>query len=190
MKNRSLYAVLTRFGIVGAVLTAVLLIGSVASAQGVNSDAHEYAENSDVAMVPVGTYSAVDPEGEGVEYGVNDEDNFEISEEGVLSFKESPDFEAQDEYKVTVTANDSDLIKVTITITNMEEGAVVTVAPPRPQIGNPVTASVEDEDGDAKDQMWSWERSSDMMEWTPIDDATQSSYTRRARTTRCTCARR
>ena len=177
MKNRSLYAVLTRFGIVGAVLTAVLLIGSVASAQGVNSDAHEYAENSDVAMVPVGTYSAVDPEGEGVEYGVNDEDNFEISEEGVLSFKESPDFEAQDEYKVTVTANDADLLEVTITITNMEEDAVVTVAPPRPQIGNPVMASVEDEDGDAKDQMWSWERSPDMMEWTPIDDATQSSYT-------------
>ena len=76
-----------------------------------------------------------------------------------------------------VTANDADLIEVTITITNMEEGAVVTVVPPRPQIGNPVTASVKDEDGDADDQMWSWARSPDMMEWTPIDDATQSSYT-------------
>ena len=65
----------------------------------------------------------------------------------------SPDFEKRsDEYKVTVTANDADLIEVTITITNMEEDAVVTVAPPRPQIGNPVTASVKDEDGDEDDR--------------------------------------
>ena len=91
----------------------------------------DYAENDDVA---VGTYSAVDPEGEEVKYGVNDEDNFAITEDGgVLTFVKSPDFETAKEHKVTVTANDADLIEVTITITNMEEGAVVTVVPPRPQ---------------------------------------------------------
>ena len=73
---------------------------------------------------------------------------------------------------MTVTANDAVLIEVTITITNVEEGATVTVVPPRPQIGNAVTASVEDEDGGEDDHMWTWARSPDMMEWTPIDDAT------------------
>ena len=177
MKNRSLYSVLTRFGIVGAVLTAVLLIGSVASAQGVNSDAHEYAEND---TVPVGTYSAVDPEGKDVKYGVSNEDDFAITEDGgVLTFNDPPDYETTPDHKytVTVTANDADLIEVTITITNMEEGAVVTVEPPRPQIGKAVTASVKDEDGGEDDEMWTWARSSDMMEWTPIDDATSFSYT-------------
>ncbi len=176
MKNRSLYAVLTRFGIVGAVLTAVLLIGSVASAQDVNSKAHEYAENTDIT-VPIGTYSAVDPEGEGVEYGVSNKDDFEISEEGVLSFKESPDFEKKGEYIVDVLANEEKLIEVTITITNMEEGATVTVGPPQPQVGRLADAEVEDKDGGETDQMWSWARSSDMMAWTPIEGADNAIYT-------------
>ena len=38
-------------------------------------------------------------------------------------------------------------------------------------------ASVEDEDGEEMDEMWTWARSSDMMEWTAIDEATSSSYT-------------
>ena len=176
MKNRSLYAVLTRFGIIGAVLTAVLFIGSVASAQGVNSTAHEYAENTDIA-VPIGTYSAVDPEGEGVEYGVSDEDNFAISQEGVLSFKESPDFEDTPSYDVNVTANDAVLVEVTITITNMEEGATVTVGPPQPQVGRLADAEVEDMDGGETDQMWSWQRSADMTDWEEIAGADSAIYT-------------
>ena len=175
MKNRSLYAVLTRFGIIGAVLTAVLLIGSVASAQGVNSEAHEYAENTDIA-VPIGTYSAVDPEGEGVEYGVSDEDNFAISADGVLTFKESPDFEAKDEYMVDVLANEEKLIGVTITITNMEEGATVTVSPPRPQVGKMASAELEDMDGGEDDLMWQWSRCSDMTTCADIDGATDATY--------------
>ena len=136
MKNKSLYAVLTRFGIIGAVLTAVLLIGSVASAQGVNSDAHEYAENTDIT-VPIGTYSAVDPEGEGVDYGVSDDDNFAISAEGVLTFKKSPNFEDTPSYPVNVTANDAVLVEVTITILNVQEPGTVTLGQPQPEVGIP-----------------------------------------------------
>ena len=37
---------------------------------------------------------AVDPEGEAVKYGVDDEDNFAITEDGgVLTFNDPPDFE-------------------------------------------------------------------------------------------------
>ena len=97
-------------------------------------------------------------------------DNFAITEDGgVLTFKKSPDFEDKDSYTVTVTANDGDLETVTITITNVEEGAAVTVGPPQPQVGRMAMASVEDMDGGEMDEMWTWARSSDMMEWTPID---------------------
>ena len=182
MKNRSLYAVLTRFGIIGAVLTAVLLIGSVASAQGVNSDAHEYAENTEIT-VPLGTYSAVDPEGEGVEYGVSDEDNFAISEDGVLTFKSSPDFEDTPSYMVNVTANEAVLVEVTITITNVQEDGSVELDQPQPEVGVLVMASVEDDDFGKDDEnrpaviMWQWARSSDMVTWEDIEDAESKGYT-------------
>ena len=175
MKNRSLYSVLTRFGIVAAVLATLLVIAPAATAQqAINPAEVTYAENDDVA---VGIYSAVDPEGEGVVYGVSDEDKFAITEDGVLSFNDPPDFETQDKYTVDVLANEEMLIGVTITITNMEEGATVTVGPPQPQVGRMADAEVEDMDGGVTDQMWSWARSSDMMEWTPIEGADNFIYT-------------
>ena len=140
-----------------------------------NAKEVDYAENDDVA---VGTYLAVDPEGEDVTYGVSDDDNFAITEDGgVLTFVKPPDFETMSEYKVTVTANDADLIEVTITITNMEEGAEVTVEPPQPQVGRAAKASVEDMDGGEMDEMWQWSRSADMMEWEDIDGAVMADYT-------------
>ena len=92
------------------------------------------------------------PRAKTVKYGVSDDDIFAITEDGgVLTFNESARLRGDmKEHKVTVTANDAVLIEVTITITNVEEGATVTVVPPRPQIGNAVTASVEDEDGEAR----------------------------------------
>ena len=92
MKNRSLYSVLTRFGIVGAVLAALLVIAPAATAQQtINPKEVDYAEND---TVPVGTYLAVDPEGEAVKYGVSDGDTFAITEDGgVLTFVKPPDFE-------------------------------------------------------------------------------------------------
>ena len=175
MKTRSSYAVLTRFGIIAAVLATLLLIAPAASAQqALNPAEVTYAENDTVA---VGTYLAVDPEGEAVTYSVSDEKTFAITEDGgVLTFNSPPDFEKMEEHKVDVMANDSFLIKVTITITNMEEGATVTVGPPRPQVGRMADASVEDMDGGETDQMWTWQRSADMTDWEEIEGADAAIY--------------
>ena len=175
MKNRSLYSVLTRFGIVAAVLATLLVIAPAATAQqAINPMEVDYAENDDVA---VATYLAVDPEGEAVKYGVSDKDTFAITEDGgVLTFNDPPDFEKSKEHKVTVTANDADLIEVTITITNMEEGATVTVSPPRPQVGSMASAELEDMDGGEDDLMWQWSRCSDMTTCATIDGATDATY--------------
>ena len=90
MKNRSLYSVLTRFGIIGAVLAALLLVVPVASA----ADAMvEYAENDDA---PVARFNATDEDGDAIEWDVGGDDGgkFAIDDDGVLSFKDSPDFES------------------------------------------------------------------------------------------------
>ena len=175
MFNRPLNAVLTRLAIVAAVLATLMLLAPAASAQQVvNLMEVTYAEND---TVPVGTYLAVDPEGEAVTYSVSDEETFAITEDGgVLTFNSPPDFEDMEEHKVYVLGNDAMLLEVTITITNMEEGATVTVGPPRPQVGRMADASVEDMDGGETDQMWTWQRSADMTDWEEIEGADAAIY--------------
>ena len=98
MKNRSLYAVLTRFGIVAAVLTALLVIAPAAAQEadmgpcdekGTTCSIDENAEDLVIA-----TYSASDPEGQGITWSVEGVDNTSFSiEGGVLAFKSAPDYE-------------------------------------------------------------------------------------------------
>ena len=91
----------------------------------------DYAENG---TDPVGTYMADDPDaGDSVTWTLSGADaaSFSISEDGMLSFAASPDFEAPADadmdnvYTVTVTATDSgeatDAIDVTVTVTNVNE---------------------------------------------------------------------
>ena len=98
MKNRSLYAVLTRFGIVAAVLTALLVIAPAAAQEeaemGPCNDMGTvctYAENGED---PVAVYSSADPEGAGITWTTGGPDGSLFSiEGGVLRFKSSPDYE-------------------------------------------------------------------------------------------------
>ncbi len=101
MKNRSLYAVLTRFGIVAAVLTALLVIAPAATAQeadpppctmvGSKTVTCSYDEDGTDA---VADFSAMDPEGEGIAWAAKGADvlDFDVTG-GVLTFKASPNFE-------------------------------------------------------------------------------------------------
>ena len=74
----------------------------------------DYAEN---ATATVATYSATDPDGDGVTWSVagTDAARFSISEEGTLTFRSSPDYEAPNDantdnvYEVTVRASDGEL---------------------------------------------------------------------------------
>ena len=132
-----------------AVLTAGLLFllpGGLLQAQ--DSTTIEYPENG---KDPVATLTATDPEMDTVMWSVGgtDTEDFDISEDGVLTFdvggdggtpdvSVSPDFEdagdsdSDNTYVVTVTATDSrdsdltDMFTVTVKVTNVDETGKVT----------------------------------------------------------------
>ena len=80
---------------------------------------------------PVATYTAVDPENDTLTWSAVATDGtvFSMTSGGVLSFVTPPDFEAKEEYSVTVAASDSKLtgtLEVTINITDVNETPDVT----------------------------------------------------------------
>ena len=96
---------------------------------------------------PVATFSADDPEEEAFSWSVSgaDSDDFEISEAGVLTFVDIPDFEnpadadQDNDYLVTVEAQDANsntsTLDVTVTVTNStgtEEPTITTTTDPSP----------------------------------------------------------
>ena len=85
------------------------------------------------------TYRGIDPEGADIAWSLGGDDagDFEISEQGVLTFAAPPDFDSPrgsgtdgNEYLVTVQARDDQAntgeLPVTVTVTDQNEGAVVT----------------------------------------------------------------
>ena len=86
----------------------------------------DYPENSPTTTV-VGRYMATDPEGAGVTWSDlsgNDAADFDLSNNGVLTFKVSPDYEMKHEYEVTLNAFDGRFtgrLTVTVTITDVNE---------------------------------------------------------------------
>ena len=89
----------------------------------------DYPENSGT---DVGSYMATDPEGAGVTWSDlsgNDADDFDLSNNGDLRFKHSPDYEMKREYEVTLNAYDGRFtgrLDVTVTIANVNEQPMVT----------------------------------------------------------------
>ena len=145
----------------------------------------DYPENGED---PVATFSATDADGDEIEWSLSgvDEDAFEI-DGGVLTFKESPDFEGatdMDEdtgslgpqgegdnvYQVTVEASDGTL-DVAVTVTNADEAGSVSFDQPQPQVTRDLTADFDDEDGE-DGPSWEWSRGpSADGPWTDIDGA-------------------
>jgi hypothetical protein len=88
--------------------------------------APNYAENG---TGPVATYSATDPESATIIWSLEGDDaaDFEISSGGELTFKISPDYEADTDnaYEVTAVASDpagnEARMEVTITVTDVDE---------------------------------------------------------------------
>ncbi len=179
MKNTSAYAVLTRFGIIAAVLATLVVIAPAVSAA--DPLEFDYAENGED---PVATFSATDPDADagdiawslkGVDAGL-----FEI-EGGVLTWKDSPSFEAANDadeipddevagdqgkgdnkYQVTVVASGGEQA-VQVTVTDVDEAGKVNFTQPQPQIGRPLMATggaASDPDGgiDLSEATWQWSR--------------------------------
>ena len=114
-------------------------------------------------------YTGVDPEGDATTLSLSgpDASDFSISSTGVLSFKEDPDYEDpkggargnSNLYEVTIEASDSDnagTLNVTVKVTNKAEDGEVTLSDPKPEIGMPLTATLEDDDGGVIGVSWQW----------------------------------
>ena len=134
-------------------------------------DPEDYAENGtgDVAR-----FTATDPEGESITWSLDGGDSnlFMISKNGVLTFVNSPDYEATDTdnmHEVTIRASDGGdnttaQKAVTVDVTNVDEDGTVTLSTLQPQVGREITATLADPDGitgqDLSDVTWQWYRGS------------------------------
>ena len=87
----------------------------------------DYPENSPMTKVVGSRYMAKDPEGAGVTWSDlsgNDAGKFDLSNDGDLRFKVSPNFEQKSEYEVTLNAFDGGFtgsLTVTVTIADVNE---------------------------------------------------------------------
>ena len=148
-----------------------------------DNGAIEYAENG---TGPVASFSATDQDGDAIAFSLNGADagKFAISDDGVLSFKSSPNFESAGDadgdnvYMVTVRAARGST-SVAVTVTNVDEPGSVSLSDLQPQAGagQSVTATVSDTDGDPISTAWQWSRSMDMATWEDISGATAATYT-------------
>ena len=139
--------------------------------------------------------TATDPDaGDVLTYtlGGDDDASFDIdSSTGQLQTKVDLDYEDKDSYTVIVSVRDSedaggsvdsaadDTITVTVTITNLDEEGTVTLSSVQPQVGAPLTATLQDPDGVVSGETWVWARLPDGTsgDWTNISGATSPSYT-------------
>ena len=145
-----------------------------------------FPENSEGA---VATYSAMDPEGEMVDWKIvpsgeagaegPDADVFEVSDQGELTFMNEPDYEdpadegGNNQYQVQVRASDPDdnthTITVTVDVRNVNEDGTVEFGTIQPRQGVDLIATLTDDDNirHCHDSPWKWERSMDgSTDWT------------------------
>ena len=187
MKNRSSYAVLTRFGIIAALLATLMLIAPAVS--GAGHLEFDYDENG---TDPVATFSASDADAmANIEWDLSgvDAGAFEI-EEGVLTFEDPPNYEKPTDadedtatsgdqgkgdnvYKVTVVASGTEQ-DVEVTVINVDEDGSVTFTQLQAQATRDLTANYSDDDN-PKDATWQWSRGpSEEGPWTEISGATSA----------------
>ena len=151
---------------VAGALALFLMMGGPGEGQEcpANTECIEYPEHGSGTVVG---YSAVDPEGEDVGWGVSGTDAtlFDI-EEGRLTFNSPPDYEDPDDngtdnvYNVTVeaTAGRGNSVlttrqNVVITVTNIEEAGEITLSTLQPQLEVAITATLRDPDGGVDDSL-------------------------------------
>ena len=125
----------------------------------------DYPENG---IATIATYSITDPDGDGVTWSVagTDAARFSINEDGELTFKSSPNYEAPNDanqdnvYEVTVRASDSDLMStldVEVTITDANESGAITgpTSTDHPENDTTTVATYSITDPESNDITWS-----------------------------------
>ena len=184
----ALFAALALAGLMG--VFAFNAAAPPAEAQATKMVSHP--ENSDRA---VATVRATDPGGKGLNWsiggadGEDGTDQFNVSDRGVLTFKEPPNFENPTDagpnniYNVEVTATDSNgetskAQEFIITVTNVEEKGMVELTNLQPRVGVDLTANLSDEDVVDSVVEWQWASSSTMRgSYGNIANATNPTYT-------------
>ena len=137
--------------------------------------------------------AAVDPDADTLTYSLGGTDAFTIVRStGQLRTSEALDFETKSSYSLTVEVRDGrddmgntsdtvdDTRTVTITVENVEESGVVTLATDTGtiQARAEVTATLEDDDGVTGSVGWQWARSPNWQtDWVNIAGATSATYT-------------
>ena len=91
---------------------------------------------------------------------------FDLSQDGVLTFNASPNYEKPGDadkdntYEVTVGAKDADESvapeDVEVKVTNVDEDGTVTLSAVQPRVGVSLTASLTDIDGPVTGVKWQW----------------------------------
>jgi hypothetical protein len=136
----------------------------------------------------VATYVATDADNTNFTWRLTAADSalLSISASGDLSFNAAPDFEnpvdsgGDNTYNVNVIATDdapaplaSAEYPVAITVTNVDEDGVVTLAPATvPKVGVEITATLSDPDGGVTVGSWKWESTPDgTVAWADISGA-------------------
>ena len=123
--------------------------------------------------------------------GGTDAGSFYIDPEtGQLKTLAALDYVTKVTYSVMVTATDpdsaSDMITVTITVTNVDEPGMVTLwagadaLTMAPQVGDTITGAVMDPDGGETGESWQWARTTTpamMDSWMDIAGETNAAYT-------------
>ena len=128
-------------------------------------ETHEVPENSSPGTV-ITTVSAIDPEVRALRYelgGVHAEFfSLANNKPGELQTKAKLDYEQQNSYDLVVTAFDdyglTATLVVTVTVTDVEEGGVVTLTPPRGWVDTQTqfSAALTDGDGGITATVWRW----------------------------------
>ena len=135
MMNRISNRLIARFVAVAALLALVMAAPAVFA----QDSEIDYAENG---TEPVGSFDADDQDGDAPVWSKSGPDagDFDLSDDGVLSFKKSPNFESPADadgdnvYMVTVSASGGST-DVAVTVTNVDESGKVTIDDLQPQAG-------------------------------------------------------
>ena len=91
------------------------------------------------------------------------------------------DAEHTREYPLTITAQDGRealALEVRVAIVDVDDEGLVSLSTTEPRTGEELSARLEDQDDQVRDERWQWwRRTTPDAGWTAIDDATASSYT-------------
>ena len=154
-------------------ISVTITVTNVDEPPAVTGDAAVTFEENTTETTPVTTYNENDPETNNIDStwsltGADAGKFNNIGNNGALTFKAAPDFEAPGDangdniYEVTVTATDGTgnrgILAVKVTVANVNENGEVALSRTRPRVGVPVRATLTDPDGSISGVSWQWYR--------------------------------